>query len=123
LRFRLVELAGGLIRGRPVRDVVLIEERRSSRDFSSSRYEYGSEESFQGGANLHVIGLGIALPLDPRRIADPRPPETSRGRQRRERHRKSDTPIHRLDLSQRECIVALSVSASTGKGKDFSGAK
>jgi hypothetical protein len=74
LPFRLPQLPRGLVNGGPVGDVVLVEERRSTGDFSTSLDKKGCEEPLQGRADLHKVSLSIALPLGRRGNAGLPPP-------------------------------------------------
>jgi hypothetical protein len=93
----------------------LVKQRRSAGDFGASLNENGRQEARERRADLHEVGFGVALPLVKRRVAGA-PPPPGRGH-RRERDRKNDASIHRLDLMQRECIVALSLLARVSKGE------
>ena len=116
MRFGLPELPRGLVESGPVGDVVLVEKLRPSINLDASLDENSGEETGERRADLHEVSFGIALPLDWRRAAGaPQPP--AGGGHRRERNRKNDASIHRLDLMQRECIVALSFSANLSKGR------
>ena len=102
LRFGLGQLPRGLVDGRPVGGVVLLKQWRAGGDLDAPRDEDGGEETLLGRADLHEIGLGIALPLGRRRNAGPRPPPTG-ARHRGERDRKNDRWLHGLE----PCATAM----------------
>jgi hypothetical protein len=77
----LPELPRSLLLGGPIGGVVLFEQGRAGSDLRAALDGEGGEEALLGRPDLDVIGLGIALPLNRRRVAVlPPPARACRGR-------------------------------------------
>ena len=104
----LVDLPHGLIAGGLIGGVVLRKQRRTRRDLIAARDIDRGEQALLRGANLHEVGVRVALPLRRRRRAVAVPPPNAGADRRRgdESDAKEKRTAHGASL-QRNDYVAL----------------
>ena len=108
LLLRLVHLPHSLIAGRAICRVVLGKQRRTRGDLIAARNIERGEQALLRGADLHEVGVRVALPLRRRRRAMAMPPPNAGADRRSDRKSdaKSKRTAHGTPL-QRNDYVAL----------------